>query len=179
MDDSDAYKEQWRPTRKRAIFYSFLAILFVGQVVFCFLFYNRAGLDVLLYIGWAILASSVALGVLPRVTFHMKGKAPEGKSFNNTTVLVDSGIYAIVRHPMYLSFILLIASLILISQHWLSLAFGIPIVIYFYLRMGQEEPSYIEKFGDDYRRYMEKVPRMNLVLGTVKVLRRQRGRADG
>lgn len=179
MNDCDTHKEQWRPTRKRMIFYSFLGILFIGQVVLCFLFYNRAGLDVLLYLGWAILASSVVLGVLPRMTFHLKGKAPEGKDFNDTTVLVDSGIYAIIRHPMYLSFILLIVSLILISQHWLSLVFGIPIVIYFYVRMGREEPSYIEKFGADYRRYMEKVPRTNLMLGIIRVFRRASGHGDG
>jgi len=164
---------QWKPTWKDIILYSFLGILFIGQVVLCFLFYNWANLDVLLYIGWTIFAFSMVLGMLPRMAFQAKGKAPEGKSWIQTSVLVDSGIYAIVRHPMYLSFILLTISLILISQHWLSLIFGIPIVIYFYLSMGREERSSIEKFGDDYKRYMKRVPRMNLILGIIRLLRQR------
>jgi protein-S-isoprenylcysteine O-methyltransferase Ste14 len=110
------------------------------------------------------------------VAFQAKGKAPEGKNWIQTSVLVDSGIYAIVRHPMYLSFILIIISLILISQHWLSLIFGIPIVMYFYLSMGREESSSIEKFGDDYKSYMKSVPRMNLILGIIRLWRRQKHR---
>jgi len=35
----------------------------------------------------------------------------------NWGVVVDTGIYAIIRHPMYLSFILLILALIFICQH--------------------------------------------------------------
>jgi len=165
---------QWEPTWKDVIFYSFLGILFIGQVVLCFLFYNWANLDVLLYIGWTVFAFSMVLGMLPRMAFQAKGRAPEGESWIRTTVLVDSGIYAIVRHPMYLSFILLLISLILISQHWLSLIFSIPSVIYFYLSMVREERSSIDKFGDEYRSYMQRVPRMNLILGIVRLLRQRK-----
>lgn len=31
----------------------------------------------------------------------------------------------------------------------------------------------IEKFGDDYRRYMQKVPRMNFFAGVIRLLRRK------
>ena len=165
---------QWKLTWKDAILYSFLGILFVGQVVLCFLFYNWANLDVLLYMGWATLAASQVLGMMSRAAFQTKGRAAEGASWLQTTVVVDSGIYSIVRHPMYLSGICLILALILISQHWLSPIFGIPTIVFFYLSMPQEEQSNIQKFGNDYVAYMKRVPRMNLILGIIRLLRRQK-----
>ena len=162
---------QWKPTWKDIILYLFLGILFIGQLVLCFRSYNGAGLDFVLYIGWVVFTFSMVLGMLPRRAFQTKGKAPEGKSWIQTSVLVDSGIYAVIRHPMYLSFILLVISLVLISQHWLSLIFSVPSVIYFYLSMGREECSSIDEFGDEYRSYMLRVPRMNLTLGIIRLLR--------
>ena len=167
---------QWKPTWIDMILYSFLGILFIGQVVLYFLFYNWANLGVLLYIGWTIFAFSMILGMLPRMAFQATFKAPGDKNCIQTSVLVDSGIYAVIRHPVYLSFILLVISLILISQHWLSLIFSIPIVVYFYLSMGREEHSSIHKFGDGYRSDMQRVPRMNLVLEIIKLWRQQKHR---
>ena len=172
MNDSETDKQQWKPTWKDIILYSILGILFIGQVVLCFLFYNWASLDVLLYIGWAIFTFSMVLGMLPRKAFQKKGKAREGESWIQTSVLVDSGIYAVIRHPMYLSFILLVISLIFISQHWLSLIFSIPIIVYFYVGTWSEERSSIKKFGDAYIAYMQRVPRMNLLLGIFRLWRR-------
>jgi len=163
-------RRQWKPTIKEIGLWTVLGILFTGQVVLCFLFYNWANLDFLLYVGWVVFAFSMVLGWLPRIAFQSKGRVPEGESWLRTTVVVDSGIYAVIRHPMYLSGILLFISLILLSQHWLSLIFGIPIVIYFYLNMGKEERSSIEKFGDEYKDYMKRVPRMNLIMGLTRVI---------
>ena len=176
MDKRTLDQKQWQPNWKDIIFYVLLGILFIGQIVLCFTSYNGADLDFVLYIGWVVFAFSMVLGMLPRRAFQTKGKAPADKSWIHTSVLIDSGIYAIIRHPMYLSFILLIISLILISQHWLSLIFSVPSLIFFYLSMGQEERSSIIKFGDEYRNYMERVPRMNLILGIFRLLR-QRGKS--
>jgi protein-S-isoprenylcysteine O-methyltransferase Ste14 len=168
-------KPQWKPTWKDLVFSSIGGILFIGQIVLCFLFYNWAGLNVLLYLGWIILAVAFVLGWRARVAFEEKGRAEEGESWLATSVVVDSGVYAVVRHPMYLSFILLILALMLISQHWLSAVFGIPIVVILYLGMRVEEQSSIKKFGDDYMPYMNRVPRMNFLLGLIRLLQRRRG----
>ena len=163
-------QRQWKPTWRDIILYIFLGILFVGQVVFCFISYNGADWDFVLYIGWAVFAFSMVLGWLSRIAFEAKGKAPKGESFIHTSVVVESGIYAIVRHPMYLSFILLVISLILISQHWLSLIFSIPFVVYFYISTWSEERSSIGKFGEAYKSYMQRVPRMNILLGIFRIM---------
>jgi len=167
-------REPWKPTWKDIALFTFFGILFVGQVVYCFISYNGAGWDSVLYIGWAVFAFSMILGWLSRIAFQVKGKAPEGESFIHTSVVVESGIYAVVRHPMYLSGILVFVSLVLISQHWLSLIFSIPIIVYFYISTWSEERSSIEKFGDDYRKYMQRVPRMNLIWGIIRLWRRQK-----
>ena len=165
-------REQWKPTWKDITLYIFFGILFAGQVVYCFISYNGANWDFVLYIGWAVFAFSMVLGWLSRIAFEAKGRAPESESFIHTSVVVESGVYAIVRHPMYLSGVLVIVSLVLISQHWLSLIFSIPVIIYFYISTWSEERSSVEKFGDSYRQYMQRVPRMNLFLGIFRSWRR-------
>ena len=173
MNKRTSDRRQWKPTWKDIILYLFLGILFIGQVVFCFISYNGAGWDFVLYIGWAVFAFSMVLGWLSRIAFETKGKAPEGENFIHTSVVVESGIYAIVRHPMYLSGVLFFLSLVLISQHWLSLIFSIPIIVYFYISTWSEERSSIEKFGEAYKSYMQRVPRINLILGVIRLWRRK------
>jgi protein-S-isoprenylcysteine O-methyltransferase Ste14 len=147
------------------------ALSFVAQIVLCFFFYNSLGLKWLLYLGWAILAVAIILGWRARVAFEMKGESGDKKDWLHTTVVVDSGVYAVVRHPMYLSFILMSLALVLISQHWLNVVFGVILMGLIYNDMRREERDNIKKFGDDYLEYMEKVPRMNLVLGGIRLMR--------
>lgn len=91
----------------------------------------------------------------------------------DTTVLVDSGTYAIIRHPQTQGCILLVSASVLISQHWLAAIVGILISVRLYMEAAEEERGLKLKFGDDYKRYMEKVPRMNLLAGIIRLLRRR------
>jgi len=176
MNNKEIPKQtQWKPTLKEIILWIFLGILFIGQIVLCFLFYNGASLDVLLYIGWAIVALAFFIvGGMARIAFMRQGKPLEKENWLKTTVLVDTGIYAVVRHPMYLSFMMYPVALMLISQHWLSLILGFPFIIYLYIGMKAEEKNNIDKFGDTYMAYMQRVPRMNFILGIIRLLRRRK-----
>jgi protein-S-isoprenylcysteine O-methyltransferase Ste14 len=149
-------------------------ISFIGQIILGVLFYNRLGLNSLLYLGWALLAIAVVLGWRARVAFETKGKAREGESWLHTTVVVESGVYAVVRHPMYLSFMLVFLALACIAQHWLGGLLGIISILMLYDDMRREEKSCIDKFGDDYLRYMRKVPRVNLVIGIIRLIQRRK-----
>ena len=60
--------------------------------------------------------------------------------------------------------------MILLSQHWIVAIIGIAAAMAVYMQARQDDPSLIERFGDDYRRYMQRVPRMNLILGIIKLL---------
>jgi protein-S-isoprenylcysteine O-methyltransferase Ste14 len=101
-------------------------------------------------------------------TFRKKGGVAKGKSYIHTTKLVDTGIYSIVRHPQYLAGLLLTIALMLVTQHWLSVIAGIIAFIAFYLDTFNADPRLIEKFGEDYRKYMDRVPRLNFILGIIR-----------
>lgn len=144
---------------------------FVAQVVLCILLYNYLGLNWLQYLGWVILAMALVLGWRARVAFESKGEARAGESWLHTRRVVTSGIYSVVRHPMYLSFLLISLSLVCLSQHWLDAVMGAVLMGLLYNDMCREEKNSIEKFGDDYRNYMERVPRINFVLGIIRLIR--------
>jgi protein-S-isoprenylcysteine O-methyltransferase Ste14 len=105
-------------------------------------------------------------------TFRKSGGVNKGKSYIHTTKLVNTGVYSIVRHPQYLAGILLNIALILITQHWLSIVAGIIAVIIMYYDTLKAESRLIEKFGEDYKHYMGRVPRLNFVMGiTIRITR--------
>ena len=80
------------------------------------------------------------------------------KQLGETPRVIREGVFGIVRHPMYLSEILLYLGLLLFS---LSLAaacvWGLAIgFLHFIARY--EEHQLLAHFGEDYREYMQEVP---------------------
>jgi protein-S-isoprenylcysteine O-methyltransferase Ste14 len=76
-------------------------------------------------------------------------------------VLVKSGVYRLVRHPMYLSFLLLGLAQMLLLPNWLAGACGlIGAGLFFAFRMLREERMMLESFGDEYRSYMAHTKRI-------------------
>ena len=151
-------------------------LCFLGQVVLCFTSYNRLNLDRVLYLGWTVLAAALLMGMSARRTSEEHGGSEEEARWPGTS-LADSGIYGVVRHPIYLSFTLVILALMLISQHWLSVILGLPWMAYLYLSMLSEERINLQRYGDAYRAYLEQVPRLNFIVGGLRHWRRQRARA--
>lgn len=154
-----------------------LTVMAVGQIISAILFYNYTDNAALTNLGWAVMAISGIFGWLPIFTFRRQGGVAQGKSYMQTTQLVDTGIYAIVRHPQYLAGILLSLALALIAPHWLVIGLGVIATAIYVLNAFQEERNSIEKFGDAYREYMTCVPRLNFVLGILRALQR-RARGD-
>ena len=132
--------------------------------------YNSANLANLLYAGWIILVFGIIF-LLWSSKSRKKGHIEKG--FIRET-LVESGMYAFVRHPEFLGHILIIFALIIISQHWISLIIGAILIVLLYLAMIEEEKRNIEKFGNAYRDYMKRVPRINLIAGIIKQIHSKR-----
>ena len=61
-------------------------------------------------------------------------------------------------------------AIILWSQHWLIVLIGIAGMVSLYLISRQEDQRLIEKFGDDYKRYIQNVPGMNLLVGIIRLV---------
>ena len=159
---------------KRDPLFWLYSILMFLPLILVFVFYNYYSLDFLVYAGWILLVFSVVVLWLAGGEFRKKGGAPKGESIVHTSVLVDSGVYAVVRHPQYLGFILFVLALVLMSQHWLSVISGVLGSALFYRDILREEQMSVEKFGDAYKRYMERVPRMNLLIGILRYMRQRR-----
>jgi protein-S-isoprenylcysteine O-methyltransferase Ste14 len=144
----------------------------VAQFIIVFFFgpYNKAGLDIVMHLGWVIWAISFIFGWLPIFIFKRRGGVPKRKSFVYTTILVESGLYSIVRHPQYTAGILFSLSLILISQSLIITTMGIVVISLLYVDILIADKHEVKKFGDEYKRYMKKVPRTNFILGIIRLL---------
>jgi protein-S-isoprenylcysteine O-methyltransferase Ste14 len=129
----------------------------------------------LFIIGCVVFALGMVLVMAPIVMFPRRGGVPKGKSFANTTRLVDTGIYAVVRHPQYTGGIYAIfLTTFLWYPNWLFGVLGALGTAVVYMGCREEDQRLIEKFGDDYRAYMKRVPGMNVFLGLFCWLKRRK-----
>ena len=125
--------------------------------------------------GGIIWAFGMVLIMAPIVMFPRRGGVPKGKSWVSTTRLVDTGIYAIVRHPQYTGGIYAIfLTNFLWYPHWLFGLLGVLGIVVLYMGCREEDQRMIKKFGNDYIAYIERVPRTNFVLGIIRLLRQRR-----
>lgn len=72
--------------------------------------------------------------------------------------LITRGIYGVIRHPMYASQWIWVIAQPLLLQNWMAGFLNLLVFIpFYYLRVKSEEQLMMEKFGDRYRAYMQKV----------------------
>ena len=124
----------------------------------------------LFIIGCVVWVFGMVLVMAPIIMFPRRGGVAKGKTFVHTTKLVDTGIYAVVRHPQYLGGILSIfVTTLLWYPHWLFAVLGIIGAAVLYLGAKEEDKKLVQQFGDDYQAYMSRVPRMNVVSGIIRL----------
>jgi len=153
---------------------TFSTILFISQIVFgLHLLSEVSQIEILAYAGVGLyLFSGIVFGMLPVFEFRKKGGVQKGQSYIHTTKLVDTGIYSVVRHPQYVTFIMWAIAGMLLFQHWIIILLGIPVFPLTYIDLIKADKDAIEKFGDDYKAYMKKVPRANFLLGIIHRFRK-------
>ena len=152
--------------------FPFLFLQLIGGPIYGVLFGPSLGLQALFYVGWVVLAFGFLFVLSSLMYFRKKGKPVEGRGVMCTTVLVERGTYGIVRHPQFLGVVLMMCASILVTQHWLFVLVGVPLIVSMFKFTQEAEEQAIAKFGDDYIRYMRRVPRMNLFLGIFRFLKR-------
>lgn len=139
-----------------------LALFFVGRDL-------SGALRVLGYVLWGL---SALFGWWPMMLLRQHGGVAQGEAYIHTTQLVDTGLYAVVRHPQVgTAWLLVCSACILIAQHELVLLLGLPAMAIAYWGTFQEDRRCIEKFGDAYRDYMARVPRVNAISGLIRLAR--------
>jgi protein-S-isoprenylcysteine O-methyltransferase Ste14 len=147
------------------------SILTVAQYILAFFVFKLPGLKALQWIGWFTLLLSAIFGIAPIFIFKQRGHVPPGKSFMHTTRLVDTSLYAIVRHPQYLAGILFNIAMMFLAQNWLVILIGLISAVLIYLDVQTADQQGIDKFGQQYRQYMQRVPQLNFILGFIRMLK--------
>ncbi len=74
--------------------------------------------------------------------------------------LVTDGPYAVTRHPIYTGVLLAIAGGALVWDSLLTLALDVVILVPLWRHTVIEERLFVDHFGDAYRRYQRRVPRL-------------------
>jgi len=112
-----------------------------------------AGLGIVCLIAalWVFYRSHAELGRNWSISLELRGNHR----------LVRTGIYRLVRHPMYSSFFLLGLSQLLLLPNWVAGAAGIVGAgVLYAFRIQREEKMMLENFGDEYRLYMRETKRL-------------------
>ncbi len=72
--------------------------------------------------------------------------------------VITTDVFSVVRHPIYLSLILLYLGFILLSLSLLSVLVWILIIVFYYMISRYEEKLLTQRFGSAYEEYKKKVP---------------------
>jgi protein-S-isoprenylcysteine O-methyltransferase Ste14 len=105
-------------------------------------------------ISWSLLLASVFPPIHGFILLNKVGK-PQGQ-MEETTKLIEVGMYKYIRHPMYASLIPGGLGIFLKHVSFLTAALLVIVLVSAYLTAKVEEKELIERFGDDYVQYMKR-----------------------
>jgi len=105
------------------------------------------GIGILCNIGVYWLFSSIGNGITPTSATRTEHK------------LVTSGPYRWVRHPLYTVGSSMFVAFGMIADNWFIACMGVIAFIIMAFRTPREEANLIEKFGDEYREYIQRTGR--------------------
>jgi protein-S-isoprenylcysteine O-methyltransferase Ste14 len=101
------------------------------------------------YIGLAVFLVGLIILVIATADFAI---APLQKP-------VTRGAYRFSRHPLYLSMIIIYLGTAVASASWVFLLLGVANAFWVGIEARVEERYCLKKYGDDYRKYMNRTPR--------------------
>ncbi|MBN2614910.1 MAG: isoprenylcysteine carboxylmethyltransferase family protein [Bacteroidales bacterium] len=109
--------------------------------------------------GIVVEMAGVVLGIVAIYVagIHNVNIAPRPK---NGGVLITSGPYRQIRHPMYLAQVVAVIPLVLSDFTWFRLAVLLTLVVALLLKMPYEEKGLVRQFGDDYLMYKEQTKKV-------------------
>jgi protein-S-isoprenylcysteine O-methyltransferase Ste14 len=144
-----------------------LALAFVGLWVIPFIYALTglpSSLDRHLIPAVAVLGVTILCGAL---LLFFRSHADLGRNWSISLQirdehrLVTTGVYRVIRHPMYSSFFLLAIAQLMLLPNWFAGAAGlIGISLLYAFRVRQEERMMVERFGAEYRDYMTHTGRL-------------------
>jgi protein-S-isoprenylcysteine O-methyltransferase Ste14 len=149
-------------------------ILFLLQLILL-LYFDNFGLNVIIFgVGWILLIPSFVLLIAPMKVLRTEDDAPENRRAINTISFAKRGIFRLLRHPLYLGWILMSIALVLISQSIFTSLCGIVIVPLVCISISRRDRYYLMKFGEEYLEYQQDVPMVNIFRGVWRYYRRNK-----
>ncbi len=149
-----------------------MSFAYVGLFFSGFIYQNPSYNQIVGILGWIIWIFGLILAFSPNIIFKRRGGVVKGKSYIHTTKLVNEGIYGLIRHPQYTGGIVIAFSMCLIVQISITYILAIIAMVTAYLSMIFEEKRLVIKFGSQYENYKTEVPRVNLLIGLTRKLRK-------
>jgi protein-S-isoprenylcysteine O-methyltransferase Ste14 len=102
-----------------------------------------------------------ALWLLWRSHADLAGSFSPGLQTKKDHELVTTGVYEKIRHPMYAAHLLWAMAQLLLLQNWIvGPAFLVASIPLYVARIPREEEMMLDKFGEEYRRYVERTGRV-------------------
>ncbi len=134
-------------------FFRFFAFESIGlEIVLNLTVWFKDPFSILHIISWLFLALSILVALHSFWLIKRRGR-PSG-NIENTTQLINSGIFRFIRHPLYFSLALMsVGTLLKQIDIWTTLLFAISLIS-IYLTGKNEETENLAKFGVNYQEYM-------------------------
>jgi len=108
---------------------------------------------------WIILRAPLGIGILVFSLWMARaGLMVVFGEIREEPHVIRDGVFAIVRHPIYLSAILLYLGLLVLALSLVAAAVWIVIIAFYVYLCRYEEKLLLEKFGNAYQNYMQAVP---------------------
>jgi len=136
---------------------------YLGVLVWTFApkFMEWSALALPVWARWTGLALGL-LSVFPNAWSHKTLSERLGEDFDpvmrllKVPALVKEGPYAKMRHPIYLAFLMMQISVLLLTSNWFIGFCGLAIIVsVIAIRIPEEEKLLTEQFGDEYREYIK------------------------
>jgi protein-S-isoprenylcysteine O-methyltransferase Ste14 len=134
-----------------ARFFAFESIFILVLLNIRIWFHNPFSLNQI--ISWILLIFSLYPAIAGYILLKNIGKPTA--NFENTSILVKTGLYKYIRHPLYLSVFLLGTGVMMKDPRPLQLLLGTVNLVAIWITARMEEKEMIARFGKEYYEYMK------------------------
>ncbi len=134
-----------------------LSIPQIGLIFNAIFVFNSGIYEIISVIaGFIIMVLGMGFNLIVRMNLG-KNWVPLYKTTENQE-LVTEGIYSIIRHPFYLSVLILFSGISVISWNLYGLLLLLFALMALIVRIKKEEDELITKFGEEYEKYKKETP---------------------
>jgi len=118
--------------------------------------YNGTYEEIPVLIGFILMIIGMGFNFIVRTNLG-KNWVPLSKTTEGQELVTES-IYSKIRHPFYLSILILFLGIAVISWNFYGLLFFVLVLMALMIRIRKEESELIDKFGEKYVKYKKETP---------------------